>query len=612
MTPKQIPTEAIVSSVEAVLSRQHELSESTKDNIRSRVTSTLQSASLPNSNLTTDEQRALKRLKTDQNIVILPADKGRVTVVMDKTSYNDKMDSLVNDKQTYEVLKRDPTPALQRKLNNKLLTLTKTDKIDFRRYNRLRCSVPQPPKLYGLPKLHKPNIPMRPIVSFCGSPTYQLSKYLTNILKPLTDESRHKLQSTENFIDAIKTIQIPDDHKLVSFDVKSLFTSIPLQLALDCTENAIKNSTAVLPLPTDDIMDLLNLCLTSTYFQYNGKHYKQLHGTAMGSPVSVVVAEIVMQNIEEQALATYTRTIPIWLRYVDDTFTAVHKDGIDDFHEHLNRQNADIQFTKEIEENGKIPFLDCLVTRNNNKLQTTVYRKPTHTDRLLDQSSYNPTSHKATTIRTLTRRAQLVCDSPNSLQDETDYLYNVFSKNNYNTDFVRRNTHSNTDTQTNVNSGPVTTATVPYIRGTSETIVRILQPYNIRVAHKPITTLRRLLTNVKDKDKPEDRQGAVYKIKCCDCQASYIGETGRNLSTRLTEHKRATRNGDVNNHIAEHHLQTKHQIDWDSATCITYSTDYHQRLTLESWFTNLEQTPLNRSQQLPAPYKRLIDGMKRN
>ena len=112
-------------------------------------------------------------------------------------------------------------------------------------------------KLYGLPKLHKPNIPMRPIVSFCGSPTYPLSKYLTNVLKPLTDQSRHKLQSTENFIDAIKTIQIPDDHKLASFDVKSLFTSISLQLALDCTENAIKNSTVELPLLTDDIMDLL-------------------------------------------------------------------------------------------------------------------------------------------------------------------------------------------------------------------------------------------------------------------------------------------------------------------------------------------------------------------
>ena len=146
----------------------------------------------------------------------------------------------------------------------------------------------------------------------------------------------------------------------------------------------------------------------------------------------------------------------------------------------------------------------------------------------------------ATTIRTFTRLAQPVCDSPDSLQDETDYHNKVLIKNNYNTDFVRRNTHSNTDsnTQTNVNSGPVTTATIPYIRGTSETIARILQPYNIRVAHKPITTLRRLLTNVKDRDKLEDRQGAVYKIKCCDFQASlYIGEKCRNLSTRLTEHK---------------------------------------------------------------------------
>ena len=100
---------------------------------------------------------------------------------------------------------------------------------------------------------------------------------------------------------------------------------------------------------------------------------------------------------------------------------------------------------------------------------------------------------------------KLVCDPPDSLQDETDYLNNVFSKNNYITDFVRRNTHSNTDSNTQTNSGPVTT-TIPYIRGTSETIARVLQPYNIRAAHKPITTLRRLLINVKDEDKPEERQ----------------------------------------------------------------------------------------------------------
>ena len=184
----------------------------------------------------------------------------------------------------------------------------------------------------------------------------------------------------------------------------------------------------------------------------------------------------------------------------------------------------------------KYLFLDCLVTRdNNNELNTMVYRKPTHTDRLLDQSSYNPTSHKATTIQTLTRRAQLVCDSPDSLADENN-------KNNYNKDFVRRNTYKNTGPNvTNNNATPVTTVTIPYVKGTSENIAQILQP---------ITTLRQLLTKVKDKEEPNRRQGAVYKIKCCNCQATYIGETGRNLNVRLTQHKRATRNGYINNHIA--------------------------------------------------------------
>ena len=117
--------------------------------------------------------------------------------------------------------------------------MRKANMINLQTYYRLRSSVARPPKLYGLPKLHKPLIPMRPIVSFSGLPTYELSKYLTTILQPLTNKSQYKLQSTENFVDATKKVQILDDYKLMSFDVKSLFTSIPLQLALDCTETVI-------------------------------------------------------------------------------------------------------------------------------------------------------------------------------------------------------------------------------------------------------------------------------------------------------------------------------------------------------------------------------------
>ena len=90
-------------------------------------------------------------------------------------------------------------------------------------------------------------------------------------------------------------------------------------------------------------MHLLNLCLTSTFFQYNGKHYKQLYGPAMGSPVSVVLT-VIMQNIEEQARATNTRIIPLLLRYVDDTLTAVHIYEIEDFHERHNRWSF-VKFT---------------------------------------------------------------------------------------------------------------------------------------------------------------------------------------------------------------------------------------------------------------------------
>ena len=189
-----------------------------------------------------------------------------------------------------------------------------------------------------------------------------------------------------------------------------------------------------------------------------------------------------------------------------------------------------------------------------------------------------------------------------------------FSKNSYSAAFVKHNTYrpnDQTDKPTD-RPKPATTATIPYIKGTSETIARILQPYNIRVAHKPTVTLRRLLTNVKDRTSPLDRQGTIYKVNCNDCTATYIGETGRNLNTRLKEHKRATAIGDKTNNIAEHVRQTRHTFDWDSAHCINFSTNWQQRLVLESWYTNFEQRPLNRSQQIPAPYRRLLDATTKN
>ena len=117
----------------------------------------------------------------------------------------------------------------------------------------------------------------------------------------------------------------------------------------------------------------------------------------MGSPVSVVVAKIVVQHIEKRAFATYDQTLHFWFRYVDDTITILQTDDTDVFHGHLNRQNSDIQFTRELGDNGKIPFLDCLVSRDDTRLRTTVYR--TLTDCLI--------SYPTTQLRTGPLRSEL-------------------------------------------------------------------------------------------------------------------------------------------------------------------------------------------------------------
>jgi len=117
--------------------------------------------------------------------------------------------------------------------------------------------------------------------------------------------------------------------------------------------------------------------------------------------------------------------------------------------------------------------------------------------------------------------------------------------------------------------------------------------------------------NIKDKDEPGDRQGAFIRSNAATTRPLILVRPGRNLNIRLTEHKKVKRNGVINNHIAEHQLKINHRIDWGSAKCVTYSTNYYQRISLESWFTNLEQTPLNHCQQLPEPYKRLTDDKNR-
>ena len=141
-------------------------------------------------------------------------------------------------------------------------------------------------------------------------------------------------------------------------------------------------------LSTNDIIDLLTLCLNATFLFFKGKLYKQVHGTAVGSPVSVVVANLVMEDVEEKLLESFPSLPQFWKRYVDDTFTALPKTLIPPFLDHLNGIEPSIKFMVEEERDGQLAFLDVLLCgEDDSTISTFIYRKATHTNQYLSFKS---------------------------------------------------------------------------------------------------------------------------------------------------------------------------------------------------------------------------------
>ena len=219
-----------------------ELTEETKHNFRHQVTTNLLHLNHA-IDLTKQEREALEDLKKDDDIVILPADKGRMTVVMDKSDYTNKAKTLINDTNTYQPLDTDPSKTTVNRINKKLKSLKDQDKLNKRTYDQIRPKDATIAKFYGLPKIHKDNIPLRPIVSLPGSPTYNLSKYLSDILKPLVSTSPHSVKNVNAFLSKIKDIHVEPDEIMISFDVVSLFISIPLDTARLITELLANNTS---------------------------------------------------------------------------------------------------------------------------------------------------------------------------------------------------------------------------------------------------------------------------------------------------------------------------------------------------------------------------------
>ena len=166
-------------------------------------------------------------------------------------------------------------------------------------------------------------------MSSCGSVTYGVAKELAKILKPLVDKSPHHINSTQDFVEQARQFKLEPGECLSSYDVSALFTSVPIDPALNIIKDLLDKDTTLKErtvMEVGDLILLLEFCLKNTYFSFQGQFYEQVEGAAMGFPVSPIVANLYMEYLEQKALSTASHTPRFWGRYVDDTFV-IHKEA---------------------------------------------------------------------------------------------------------------------------------------------------------------------------------------------------------------------------------------------------------------------------------------------
>ncbi len=235
-TSKQIPPVRFVAKVESSLSG---MQQDKGDQIRYKVARILAGQGGQKPNLTRAERTALRGLRNDPSITILRADKGNATVIMDTADYIEKMAHHLSTGPYQE--EKKCVRSVMNKLKAETIKITRKFKCKLSRQMSYKLNPKSNicPRIYGLPKIHKEGIPLRPIVDFTGSPTYEWARHLASILKPLTGQTTTYVHNAATFCDEIKRVTIEDTEVMVSYDVVSLYTKVPIQQALEIIQQKL-------------------------------------------------------------------------------------------------------------------------------------------------------------------------------------------------------------------------------------------------------------------------------------------------------------------------------------------------------------------------------------
>lgn len=500
--------------------------------------------------------KLLREYASDSTIVVTRPDKGKGVVILDRSSYVDKIKTILSDRSKFCTVTEPLHKVLLRvedKVNRVLAKLKKSGILSEKAYNDLHVSGTNPGILYGLPKIHKLLIPLRPIFAACGTPTYKLAKFLVPILSPLTTND-FSIKNSYQFASDIRNLTITPEMVMASFDVESLFTNIPVSETIDIAVNSLfQNCNTVAGMTIKLFRQILELAVLNSYFLFDKCLYRQTDGVGMGLPLGPTFANLFLCFHERRWINNCPLEFrPVYFRrYVDDCFIIFNdRSHVDKFLNYLNVQHPKIRFTKEVESDGSLPFLDISVKRSGASLETSVYRKPTFTGLSTSFFSFIPTSVKRSIVDSAIFRAFTISSSYVLFHTELSFLKSLFFNNGFPAWLVDSCIKKFLNKQFEVTSPQYDVSrldryfVLPYFGKQSvnlkheiHAVLTKFYPYlNPKIVLQNNFTIGSLFP-FKDKIPEVLRSAVIYKYCCPSCEASYVGSTTLRLISRVCQHK---------------------------------------------------------------------------
>ena len=494
----------------------------------------------------------LKNLKEDPNLLITKPDKGRGVVLMNKCDYDDKIHIILDDTTKFKYLSIDLESHLL-KLEDKLNRILRDirSNIGDVNFRNLYTSGSRPGKLYGLPKVHKTDNPLRPIISSIGTFNYNLAKFLVPMIAPFT-KNEFTVENSNDFVEQLLKLDLSGPAVMASIDVESLFTNVPLKETTNLIVNYISDNNNPFNLPKRILTKLFTIATSDSVFTFNNKIYTQVDGVAMGSPVGPSYANAFLCHYEKIWLDNCPPQFkPIFYRrYIDDTFLLFKESShLQEFLSYMNSRHDNIKFTSEMENNSKLAFLDTIVLNENGKFSTSVYRKPTFSGLGLNFLSFCPKIFKTNSIKTLINRAYKICSSYKLFDVEMKYLLNYFQQNSYMSSTFYRILNAFLDNKfspkVQISTAPkdIRYVKLPFYGNESFAVRKRLN--NILRDSFPQINFRFVFTNTftigsyLKKSTPLCfglRSSVIYLFSCPSCSARYVGSTSRWIKHRISDH----------------------------------------------------------------------------